>query len=177
MKKVLVIGASGMVGTKFLELASDSFNFVPVDEKILDITNKEAIEKYFSNNSFDCVLNLAAFTDVGAAEKQWNDKDGLAYKLNTLAPGYLAEELEKTETFFIQFSTDFVFEGLEDNKGPFDEDAKLPEKSDNLCWYGYTKLLGENAVREKCKKSAIIRISNPFVTQFAGKADFARKIL
>jgi len=177
VKKVLVIGASGMVGTRFLDLASKNFDITPADERSLDITDQVAIDKYFSENSFDCVVNLAAFTDVAAAEKEWNNKEGLCFKLNALAPGYLAETLKKNGTYFIHFSTDFVFEGLEDNKGPYDEDAELPDKPDNLCWYGYTKLLGEQAVREKHDSPAIVRIANPFVARFAGKPDFARKIL
>ncbi len=177
MKKVLIIGATGMVGSRFTELAKGKFDITPADQAILDITNQSAVEKYFQDNKFDAVVNLAAYTDVSGAEKQWNDKEGLAWKLNALAPGYLGEVLEKYRTFFVHFSTDFVFEGLEDSKGPFDEDAALPKSSDNLCWYGYTKLLGEEAVREKCKNSAIVRIANPFVAHFAVKPDFARKIL
>ena len=177
MKKVLVIGSSGLVGSRFTELAKDKFDLIPVDRDQIDITSRESIEKFFSENEFDVVVNLAAFTDVAGAEKEVGNEDGLAWKLNVLAPKYLAEVSEKFGRFFIHFSTDFVFEGLENSKGPFDEDAKLPDKPDNLSWYGWTKLLGEKAVREANKNSAVVRIAYPFRSNFAGKADFARKIL
>ncbi len=177
MKKVLVTGATGLVGSRFVEQASDKFEITPLDQTTLDITDQPAIEKYFQENKFDAVVNFAAFTDVGGAEKETGQEDGMAWKLNVLAPRYLAEALNKSGTFLIQISTDFVFEGMEDSKGPFDEDAPLPESPEKLSWYGWTKLLGEKAVKEVSKNSAVVRIAYPFRSHFSGKADFARKIL
>lgn len=177
MKKVLVIGGSGMVGSRFCELASSKFDIVTVDEKTLDITDKEAVEKYFGENKFDSVINFSAYTDVAGGENQWNDEGGLAYRLNVLAPGYLADELVKSNTFLVHFSTDFVFEGLMNSKGPFDEDGLLSSKPDNLCWYGWTKNRGEVEISKSEVRNAIVRIANPFRSNFPQKTDFARKIL
>jgi dTDP-4-dehydrorhamnose reductase len=177
MKKVLAIGGSGMVGSRFCELAKDKFEIVSINEKTLDITDKNAVEAYFSQNKFDSVLNFSAYTDVSGAESQWNDQDGIAYRLNALAPKYLADVLNKNNIFFIHISTDFVFEGLENSKGPYDEDVRLPDKPDNLCWYGWTKNRGEAEIEKSEVKNAIIRIANPFRSVFPQKLDFARKIL
>jgi dTDP-4-dehydrorhamnose reductase len=177
MKRILVIGGSGMVGSRFCELAKNKFEIISIDEKILDITDKDAVETYFNQNRYDSVLNLSAYTDVAGAESQWNDESGIAYKLNVLAPKYLADTLNKNGIFFIHFSTDFIFEGLENSKGPYDEDARLPDKSDNLCWYGWTKNRGEVEIEKSGVKNAIVRIANPFRSIFPQKLDFARKIL
>lgn len=175
--KLLVIGYTGLVGSRFCELAKKDFKITGIDEKILDITNQSAVQDFFSKNSFDAVINLSAYTDVAGAEAQWNKKEGLCYRLNTLAPGYLAEEAKKYNIFFVHFSTDFVFEGLEDSKGPFEEDRILPENSDNLCWYGWTKNRGEVEVANRGDHFAVVRIANPFRSEFPGKLDFARKLL
>lgn len=177
MKKVLVIGSGGLVGSRFMELAKDRLNLIPVDREQIDITNKESVEKFFSENKFDVTVNLAAFTDVAGAEKEAGNEDGLAWKLNVLAPKYLAEASHKFDRFFVHFSTDFVFEGLEDSKGPFDEDAELPSCPDDLCWYGWTKNRGEVEVSKVGEPYAIVRIANPFRANFSGKTDFIRKIL
>lgn len=177
MKKVLVIGGSGMVGSRFCELVKDKFEITNINETILDITDKGAVETYFSKNKFDSVLNLSAYTDVAGAESQWNDQEGIAYKLNVLAPGYLADILNRNGIFFVHFSTDFVFEGLENSKGLYDEDAQLPDSPDNLCWYGWTKNRGEVEIEKSGVKNAIVRIANPFRSVFPQKMDFARKIL
>ncbi len=177
MKKILVVGASGLVGSRFVEIGSKDFEIISADEKTLDITNQESVVNYFQKNRFDAVINLAAFTDVAGAESQRDDENGMAWKLNVLASTYLAQETSKNNIFLIHFSTDFVFEGIEEDKGPFDEDKVLPTNKDNLCWYGWTKLQGEKSVRESSNKSAIVRIAYPFRSSFVGKADWVRKIL
>ena len=70
MKRVLVIGATGLIGSRFVELAKNIFEIIPVDEKVLDITNQQAVEEYFSTTQLDAVVNFAAFTNVDAAEKE-----------------------------------------------------------------------------------------------------------
>lgn len=177
MKKVLVIGASGLVGSRFCELTKNKFNVIAVDENILDITDESSTIKYFDQNKFDTVVNFAAYTDVAKAEDEWNDETGICYKLNVLAPRYLAEACKKSSIFFVQISTDFCFEGLSDSKGPFDEDQELPKASENLCWYGWTKNLAEKEIKKVGLKHAIVRIANPFRSNFPLKLDFARKIL
>lgn len=177
MKKVLAIGHTGLVGSRFVELAKDNLDIIGIDEKTLDITNKEAIEKYFAENKFDVVVNFSAFTDVAEGESQWNDENGLCYRLNVLAPRYLSDELKKTNTFLVHFSTDFVFEGLESSRGPFDEDSQIPTVPDNLCWYGWTKNRGEVEVEKTGVRNAIVRIANPFRSNFPAKLDFARKLI
>ncbi len=177
MKKVLVIGASGLVGSAFVESENKKFEITPVDEKTVDITNQESISEYLDQNKFEVIINLAAFTDVAGAENQSGDETGLCWKLNVLAPKYLSEESEKRNIFLIHFSTDFVFEGLEDDKGPFVEDKVLPQTRENLSWYGWTKLLGEKEILKNTKNAAIVRIAYPFTTKFEGKTDWARKII
>ena len=177
MKKVLVIGATGLVGSRFMELSKDKFDLTGIDEKVLDITDSVAVEKYFSENKFDSVINLSAYTDVTGAENQWDNETSLCWRLNVLAPRYLAEALKNQNSFLIHFSTDFAFEGLEDSRGPFDEDSALPDDPANLCWYGWTKNRGELEVEKTGVKHAIVRIANPFRANFPLKFDFARKIL
>ena len=86
MKKVLVIGASGLVGSRFVELAKNKIDIIPVDEKVLDITDKDAVDKYFKENQFDSVLNLAAVTNVDGCEKERGDENSFTWKLNVVGP-------------------------------------------------------------------------------------------
>ena len=177
MKKVLVIGATGLVGSRFTKLSKDNLELLGIDEKVLDITDSVAVDKYFSENKFDSVINLSAYTDVAGGENQWNDEKGLCWRLNVLAPKYLGDALKKQNSFLVHFSTDFAFEGLEGSRGPFDEDSKLPDDPTNLCWYGWTKNRGELEVEKTGVRNAIVRIANPFRANFPLKLDFARKIL
>ena len=91
MKKVLVIGGTGMVASRFVDLAKNILNITSIDEKTLDITDNAAVEKYLEKNKFDAVINFAAFTNVDAAERETGNEEGLAYRLNVLGPKNLAE--------------------------------------------------------------------------------------
>lgn len=178
MKKVLVIGASGMVASRFVELVKDKFEITTSDEKTFDLTSKEAIDEYLTNNSFDAAINFAAFTNVDAAETQRGDEEGLAWKLNVLGPKYLADACKAKDTFLIHISTDFVFPGNEENPGPYSEDSVLPEKSDGLGWYGWTKNRAEKVTRESGCRSAIVRYGYPFrASAFDLKKDWARNLI
>jgi dTDP-4-dehydrorhamnose reductase len=63
MKTIAVIGGSGMVASRFIDLATKSFDITLLDEKTLDITDNTAVENYFSENNYDAVINFAAYTD------------------------------------------------------------------------------------------------------------------
>jgi dTDP-4-dehydrorhamnose reductase len=178
MKKVLVIGASGLIGSKFVELAKDQIDITPVDEKTLDITNKDSVKNYFQTNDFDSVLNFAAATNVDGAEQEKGNQSGLTWKLNVEGPENLAMICKEKDIFFAHISTDFVFTGTEDNPGPYAEDARLPDSMENIGWYGWSKNRAESRILNSGAKYAIIRLAYPFyASDFAGKLDFAKNYL
>lgn len=178
MKKILVIGATGMVASRFVDLTKNKFDIVPADEKTLDITNKEAIDSYFEINSFDAVINFAAFTNVDAAETQKGDESGLVWKLNVEAPKYLSDKCKDKDTFLVHISTDFVFPGNNKIPGPYSEDSVLPEEQNGIGWYGWTKNRAEKIVSESGVSYAIVRYGYPFrASSFDIKKDWARNLL
>ncbi|MDP3918082.1 MAG: sugar nucleotide-binding protein [Candidatus Woesebacteria bacterium] len=178
IKKVLVIGATGLVGSRFMELSKDKFELVGVDEKILDITDAEAVNIYFKNNSFDSVLNFVAVTNVDGAEKEKGDETGLTWKINVVGPKNLAEECKKTNRFLVQISTDFVFKGVEDNAGPYSEDTPLPDDNNGIGWYGWTKNRAEVELEKSGARYSIARIAYPFYSEkYYLKLDFAKNYL
>ena len=178
MKKLLVIGATGLVGSRFCDLAKSKLEIVQADEKTLDITDNDAVQKYFSENKFDAVLNFAAFTNVDGAEAQRNDETGLAYRLNVIGPKNLAESCNENSMFLVHISTDFVFPGTEELPGPYSEDSILPETSNGIGWYGWTKNRAEYMVSSTAEKYAIIRYGYPFrAAPYEIKNDWARNLI
>lgn len=177
MINYLVIGADGLVGSRFVELKGKKQVLTPsIDE--LDITNEDSIRGYFENNEFDVCVNFAAFTNVDEAEKQRDDKTGLAWVLNIEGAKNIAKVCHDFERFLIHISTDFVFPGTKEYPGPYEEDAKTPDSPDEISWYGWTKLEGERRVIEENPESAIVRISYPYyAAPYEQKTDFAKKII
>lgn len=178
MKESLVIGASGLIGSRFCELAKNKLDITPVDEKILDITDKTSVDKYFSKNKFDSAINFAAYTNVDGAEKERGNKDGICYKLNVLGVENLVNACKTYNRFLIQISTDFVFKGTENDPGPYSEDTSPPEENSDIGWYGWTKNRAEKLLSESEIRYAIVRIAYPFyASKYDLKLDFAKNYL
>jgi len=178
MKKVLVIGATGLVGSRFCMLAKNKLDIIPIDEKTLDITDKIAVEKYFTDNQFDSVLNFAAVTNIDGAEKERGDENGFTWKLNVIGPKNLAEASKVNSKFLVQVSTDFVFKGTDDDPGPYAEDKEILERNNGVGWYGWTKNRAELKVQNSQCRNAIVRIAYPFYReQYEAKLDFVKNYI
>lgn len=149
MKNVLITGANGQLGNEMRVLASENkaFNYFFTDINELDILDQEGVERFVTANEIDAIVNCAAYTAVDKAE----DNQELCYKLNALAPGYLAQAIEKRNGTLVQISTDYVFDGTAHI--PYRETAPTCPAST----YGRTKLDGEDNARSACRKTIIIR--------------------
>lgn len=178
MKKIAVIGGTGMVASRFIDLSGKNFEIASIDEKTLDITDKEAVKLYFNSNRFDSIINFAAFTNVDGAETQRGDEEGLVWKLNVEGSQNLAEVSDKNGIFLIHISTDFVFPGNRLYPGPYSEDSKLPENPDGIGWYGWTKNRAEKVILNINPRAAIVRYGYPFrASAFELKLDWARNLI
>jgi len=171
--KILVTGAGGLLGSRIVELASESghevyglyLNHPPsMGFKIkMDITDFDGVEKLISQLKPHAIIHCAAITDVDLCER---NRD-LALKVNYEATKIIAKASEKIDAHMIYISTDYVFDGL---KGMYREE----DKPNPINTYGLTKLLGETAVMENCNRSLIARASVIYGSKpAAGKVNFA----
>ncbi len=151
IKNILVTGANGQLGMEFRDLHEKfpAFNFLFVDSKELPIDDAQAVRKYFASNNISYCINCAAYTAVDKAEVEKE----LSMAVNATAVGTLASECSANNSWFIHFSTDYVFNGQADN--PYNESAF----TDPVNFYGRTKLDGENAAITNNPSSIIIRTS------------------
>lgn len=147
--KILITGCNGQLGNEMQLLArangQHEWFFTDVDE--LDITRADAVEEFVSKNAIDGIVNCAAYTAVDKAESN----EDLCHLLNCVAPGYLAESIERRGGWIVQVSTDYVFDGT--NHTPYTEDEPTCPNS----VYGRTKLAGEQRVMQACSKAMIVR--------------------
>jgi len=174
MKKLLLTGSSGLVGSRLVELLSDKYQLLIPDEKEFNLLDPDTLSVYLQAHQPDVVFNLGAFTDVNAAEKQTGDKSGLCWRLNVDGVKSLLEFLPE-KSRFIQVSTDMVFSGEEQDPGPYAENHSLPEDSKKLTWYGWTKSRGEQLTFDA--GHSVLRIIYPIRLRFKDKADYLRSIL
>ena len=147
--KILVTGKNGQLGKSIQNIITGNeknSEFVFVGREALDLSSQDSIINYFNNNSFDIIINCAAYTAVDKAEKKLE----LANYINHLAISKIAEISNKQEIKLIHISTDYIFDGISE-KAYLESDDPSP-----LNIYGKSKLAGEVAVCAAMKKNAII---------------------
>ena len=180
IRKILVLGSTGLVGSRFLDLFKNDFLITSIgrnnsDIKI-DITSKEEISEFIKKTNADFVINFSAFTNVDLAEKEKGDRRGEVYTMNTLLPKWLAATCRSSGKILYHISTDYVFDGKSSDKPYTEKDTPVPVDS----WYSQTKFLGENEVLNvftKDKGFAIIRVSYPYSGVYQRKLDIARFVV
>lgn len=116
----------------------------------LDITNIEDIRKAVAENSIECIINCAAWTNVDSAENAGE----IVETLNAKAPENLAMAMKEVGGLLVHVSTDYVFGG-----DPYNIPCKEDQKGTPTGVYGLTKLHGEQNIQNSGAKYIIIRTS------------------
>lgn len=172
MIKVLVFGGSGLVGSRFLELNKNIFEISSPDIEEVDILDTSQISKTIEDFNPAVVINFAAFTNVEGAEDEKDNKEGICYKINVIGARNVADACLKENAHLIHISTEYIFDG-EKKDGPYtEEDQPHP-----INWYGMTKYLAEQAIKESGCQLTIIRICMPISSHYQLKKDVARFFL
>lgn len=139
-QKILLTGVNGQVGYSFqaaFKASQSPAEFIALDRSQLDLANTEQIREVVRSIRPDLIINPAAYTAVDKAESETD----LAYRINAIAPGILAEEAARLNAKLIHFSTDYVYNGRKL------EAYHETDPTEPLSVYGQTKLAGEEAIR------------------------------
>mgnify|MGYP000890024420 CR=1 FL=1 len=145
---ILVTGCAGQLGQSIQSIAADflEFEFVFADRQDLDLINEINMDKFFENQTFDIIINCAAYTAVDRAETE----PELANKINHLAVQKLARIAKEHRSRLIHISTDYVFSGKQ-YRPYLETDEVQPEGV-----YGKSKLYGEHDIQSILKTNAVI---------------------
>ena len=156
--KILVTGASGLLGQKVVQQALERGHETYAIYKEhptslgtpikLDLINFEELSKVLSKQKPDVVIHTAAYTDVDGCEINRE----LAWKVNAEATKHLAIASAQVNSHLIYVSTDYVFDG---EKGFYTEE----DKPNPISYYGYTKLRGEEFLKGYATEWCIARPS------------------
>ncbi|EAQ53117.1 MULTISPECIES: dTDP-4-dehydrorhamnose reductase [Vibrio] len=147
--RVLITGCHGQVGSCLTKQLANNENIavLALDREHLDITSQEAVNAIVAEFEPSIIINAAAHTAVDKAEEELD----LSYAINRDGPKYLAQAAQSVGAAMLHISTDYVFDG--DKVGEYAEtDATNPQGV-----YGKSKLAGEIAVAQECKKHIILR--------------------
>lgn len=148
--QVLVTGADGQLGRSLQAIAHTTghvFDFAP--RQILDISDHEAVKRYFDPRQIRYCINTAAYTQVDRAEEDSTQ----AHLLNTRAPEHLAAICHDHGCVLIHLSTDYVYHNA--LRRPLRED----DPTHPVSVYAKTKLAGELRAMAANPETIVVRTS------------------
>ena len=151
MKKILVTGATGQLGSELKVLSENyaQYEWIFADRTQVSLDNLDVLKKQLEVLSPNIILNCGAYTAVDKAETEQE----LANMINDLAVGIIAQYAKDHSVKLIHISTDYVFDGT--SSVALTEEAIT--KPINV--YGATKRAGELTCLKLNPDAIIIRTS------------------
>lgn len=159
MAKILVTGATGLLGVNFCEHASSQHQIlgtvrrtdvhVPYATTRLDLFDEQAVERTIVEFKPDLIAHTAAMANIDECEKA----PKAAAEINAVLPGKLSTIARSNGVKFIHISTDAVFYDAGDKEFT-EEDATDPNSV-----YAQTKLDGEKAVLAADPDALVARVN------------------
>lgn len=171
-KALLGTGLSGLVGSKFVSLHADKYDF-----ENMDLTNKvnildlPSIKSFVSKSESEVIVHFAGFTDVTQAFLQTGDKKAPAYQVNVVGTQNIVKVCQEFGKHLIHISTAYVFDGKK-NTPYIETDATCP-----IEWYGQTKTWAEEAVTKGGISYTILRIDRPYRLDSFPRPDILHKVI
>lgn len=145
--KVLVTGAGGILGQALVRCCPSDVELLPQSRAELDVTRRTDVLEALAALKPEAVIHGGAMTKVDACEEEQDH----AYRVNWLGTRNIAEACAAVGSTPVVLSTDYVFDGQK--SAPYREyDTTGPASV-----YGRSKWLGEEATRNLCPRSFVVR--------------------
>jgi len=159
--KILIIGGSGMIGSKIVDhflKTNNEVEFTYLTHNVpfrkgyhLDITKKENTVKLITKINPDILIHSSALANVDLCETN----NSLADSINVNGTANIIEGCKVVKGKMIYISTSFVFDGSKQQY--VEDDIPLPST-----YYGFTKYGGEELVRNSDLSYLILRTDQPY---------------
>lgn len=197
--RIILTGATGLIGSRFEELMFERHEIIPLSSKEVDIVNDDSVFSFFEKHTADVVIHLAAKTDVDGCEEDKDDDQkrihhtvGEQTKVEMMdwdPSSWFAsvDEKVKRSAFAINFlgtrnlyteakerGIKFIYISTDfvfKGNGKYDEES-MPNP---INWYGMTKWYGEKLINTE--NDLIVRLSFPYGYPSPVKADFIQKLI
>jgi dTDP-4-dehydrorhamnose reductase len=148
--KILVTGAAGLVGSHLAHTLARDHHVLVLKRSDLDISDRDSVNRYVLAVKPSLIVNCAV---IQVDESEQNPAKAQA--VNVEGPRFLAAAASRLDAELVHFSSQYAFDGEPVGRPPYTiEDEPRPVNV-----YGRTKVASEEAVREACARSYIIRTS------------------
>lgn len=155
MKRILLLGANGQLGTDLRRRAAETtgVELTALTRAELDLGRFEEIDRVLGEANFDVLVNTTGYHKTDEVEA--NAQTGVL--VNAQVPKRLAEICLARKARLVHISTDYVFGGQAKREPLTEADAPAP-----LNVYGATKLMGEALATATGGDVLVCRVSSLF---------------
>lgn len=150
MKKLLVTGGTGFLGSRIISFYKDRYEICAPGHTEMDITDEAAVRSFMNAWSPDIVIHCAAISDVGACEK---NPEG-SYQINVTGAEKLARISKEIGVKCVLCSSDQVYFG-----SAVREPHKEEEQLNPANHYGRQKLYAEQSCLKNNPDCVNLRLS------------------
>ena len=151
--KILITGASGLLGSKLFEILSKHnevvgtyFSKKTYRCSYFDITDRRFVGSFFNKIDPQVVVHTAAISDADYCEENHE----AAKITNITGTNNIIEACKMHDCKMVFISSDYVFDG---NNGPYSEESNTGP----LNYYSITKVVSENAIQNELEDYIIVR--------------------
>lgn len=148
MKKMLITGSSGQVGSYLIKEARKIYDVVGIGKEqhelvdcVLDISDSDSFLRYLEHVHPDVIVHTAALTWVDFSEDHVEETDANNVRPVETIKKYAEQAEQKPLVIFI--SSDYVYDGKKEHGLYTEEDMLRPQN-----YYGVSKEKGEEIIRE-----------------------------
>lgn len=168
MKKMLITGSSGFLGSKVVAYYADKYEILAPSHREMDITNEDSVTRYFMETKPDVVIHCAAVSDVGTCEREKE----YSRKVNVTGSENIARASKMISAKCVLCSSDQVYCGSSVEVAHREDEPLSPTNT-----YGQEKLYAENSCLQINGDSVHLRLSWMYDandTKYLGRGDFVR---
>ncbi|MBC8204505.1 SDR family oxidoreductase [bacterium] len=177
MKKLLITGASGLIGRSLMKHCHNRFDVIGTYNttdykpdnsvlKKLNLTDTAELEQCLDAINPEVVIHTAAVSSISGCEKD----PKLTEEVNYRASAQLAAFCVRKDIRLIYLSSDMVFNGVKGNYSEDDEPHPINQ-------YGKSKYSAEEAIKGICQNYVIARLNLVYGKGDAVKKSFTDELL
>ncbi len=150
MKKLLITGGNGFLGSRIIKALNDKYEIFSATSDKLDITDEKRVLNIVKEVRPDFIIHGAAVAETKFCE----ENPEFAYNLNVNGAVNMAKAADAVKSKMIFFSTEQIFNG-NSGEGPFKEEDLAMANTQ----YGKTKLEAEKKILDTVEGLWILRLT------------------